>query len=73
MKTGAELALEVVTQRPRTSEEVATALKVSRATAKRWLRAAIDAGTVEKRTRFFGRLAYTWVYRPKQPQPEKKP
>lgn len=47
---------------PGTSREIAQKLGVSVATANRWIRAARDAGKVERKTRHIGSLAHTNVY-----------
>lgn len=52
----------VLSALPGTSREIARKIGVSVATANRWIRAARDAGKVERKTRHLGKLRHTYVY-----------
>ena len=57
---------------PGTVNELAKRLGVSRATAGRWVAAAVKAGRLEMRIRWINSLAYTRVYRVPAPKAQEQ-
>jgi DNA-binding transcriptional ArsR family regulator len=54
-----------------TANLIAKELRLAPNTVRRYLRELRDAGLVTRKTRWYGRLAYTWVYQRQEPtQPD---